>query len=125
MQQLIQAAQTHWQGCDWPTRFGPKKLDLAGIRSRQAKLAAKATRGEEATCWAAAVAWLTEVEGDAAQAAELAEQAFSAAERNQWVAASDLLLQAESLEAKHGRLDGYRQVRDAFQRWYASQSLPG
>ena len=122
MRQLIQAAQTHWQGCDWPTRFGPKNLDLTGIRSRQAKLAAKATRGEEATCWATAVAWLSEVETDAAQAAELADRAFSEAEQYHWVAAHDLLQQAESLEAKYGQLDGYRHVREALQRWFASHS---
>ncbi|SMP73856.1 hypothetical protein SAMN06265222_11727 [Neorhodopirellula lusitana] len=122
MRQLIHAAQAHWQGCDWPTRFGPRNLDLAGIRSRQAKLAAKATRGEEATGWAEAVAWLAEVENDAAQAAGLAERAFCEAELAKWVAASDLLQQAESLEAKYGQLDGYQQVREAFQRWFASNS---
>lgn len=124
MQQLIQAAKSHWQGCDWPTRFGPKNLNLAGIRSRQAKLAEKATRGDEATCWAAAVAWLTEVESDAVRAAEFAGQAFCEAEQNHWGVACDLLKHAELLEGKYGQLDGYQQVREAFQRWFASRALP-
>lgn len=121
MQQLIQSAQSRWQGCDWPTSFGPKELDLGGIRSRQAKLAQKATRGEEAACWAAAVVWLSEVETDAAQAADLASQALAEAEKDCWVDASDLLQQAESLEAKYGQLDAYHLVREAFQRWFASR----
>ncbi|KAA1259202.1 hypothetical protein LF1_17310 [Rubripirellula obstinata] len=122
MQQLIQSARSGWQGCDWPTRFGPKKLDLQGIRSRQARLAQKATRGEEAACWAAAVVWLTEVEADAAQAADFASQALAESEKDCWVNASDLLQQAESLEAEYGQLNGYHQVREAFQRWFASHS---
>ena len=122
MLQLLGSAQSHWQGCDWPTHFGPKELDLHSIRSRQAKLAQKATRGEEADCWAEAVVWLNEVERDAAQAAEFASNALTAAENDCWVDASNSLQQAELLEAKYGQLDGYQHVREAFQRWFASRS---
>ena len=122
MRQLIQSAHDHWQGCDWPTRFGPRQFDLAGIRSRQALLAAKATRGEEARVWSEAATWLAEVEGDAVRAAELARQALEEAEQEQWPVASELLQQAESLEAKYPQLDGYQHVREAFQRWFASKS---
>ena len=123
MLQLVDSARYHWQGCDWPTSFGPKGLDLGGIRSRQAKLAEKATRGEETACWAEAVVWLGEVEADASRAAGFASQALAEAENDRWVDASELLQKAESLEAKYGQLDGYQQVREAFQRWFASHSL--
>ncbi|TWU59163.1 hypothetical protein Poly51_19490 [Rubripirellula tenax] len=106
------------------TCFGPRKLNLEGIRSGQARLAANATRGDEATCWEAAVTWLSEVEKDAGQAAELADRAFAAAEQSRWVVTSALLRQAESLEAKYHQLDGYQQVREAFECWFASLSQP-
>lgn len=122
--QLIQTARVRWQGCDWPTQFGLRMLDLNGIRSRQAKLAAKATRGEESACWAAATAWLAEVEGDAKKAASLAEKALDEAKRRCWDSANDLMRQAESLESKYGQLTDYRHVREALQRWFESESLP-
>ena len=121
---LLQRAQDQWRGCDWPTSFGPKQLNLCGIRSRQASLAAKATRGDEAACWSDAVAWLNTVERDAADAAELASRAFTEAERCSWTSAKDLVEKAEALEAKYGQMHVYREVRESFQRWFASQSLP-
>ncbi|MGB7346595.1 MAG: hypothetical protein WBD20_20405 [Pirellulaceae bacterium] len=122
MKQLIQVAKDHWRGCDWSTQFGPRKLDLAGIRSRQASLAAKATRGDEAICWKEAVRWLTEVEQDAVHASEFADQAFAEAKNGCWTSASNLFLQAEQLEAKYGKSSGYSEVREAFQRWIATNS---
>ncbi|WP_146537405.1 hypothetical protein [Rubripirellula reticaptiva] len=124
MKQRIQAARDQWRGCEWQTSFGPQKLDLAGIRRRQAILAAKATRGEESVGWFQAVQWLGEVERDAVQAAEFADRAFAEAERNCWTEASDLLSQAEALEAKYSQLDGYQQVREAFQGWFAGTRNP-
>ncbi|WP_149496517.1 hypothetical protein [Roseiconus lacunae] len=60
-----------WTGCDWETEFGPLKLNLQGIRSCQALLAASATRGEEAQQWRDAAKWLQKLEADARQASEL------------------------------------------------------
>src|ERR1043166_4436913 len=41
-------AAGEWTGCDWPTSFGNKGLDLNGMTSYQAILLARATAGVEA-----------------------------------------------------------------------------
>jgi hypothetical protein len=124
IKQLLQAAQHGWRGCDWHTSFGPKKLDLCGIRSRQARLVAKATRGDESQCWCEAVRWLTAVESDASDAAELAAYAIAKAQQNAWPEACELLRKAEGLESKYGQTSGYREVREAFDRFSASETTP-
>lgn len=119
----IRSARVRWQGCDWPTKFGDDGLDLNGIRSRQSNLAAKATRGKEAIQWAAATAWLAEVEADAARAAELAQQSLDEAMRSCWDSANDLIHQAELLESKYEKSNDYQQIRQALKGWRESETL--
>jgi hypothetical protein len=59
-----------WKSCSWPTEFGRRKLDLAGVKSSQAALMAGATSGDERTAWLAAARWLDQVEKDAREAEE-------------------------------------------------------
>ncbi|HYT93077.1 MAG TPA: hypothetical protein VEL76_30445 [Gemmataceae bacterium] len=59
-----------WIGCDWPTAFGERRLDLNGLKADQAVLLARATSGGERVNWRNAVNWLAQVERDA-QAAEV------------------------------------------------------
>ena len=64
-----------WTHCQWPTAYGPLQLNLQGITSRQARIAARALSGHEAACWRDAAGWLERLEEDAYRAAELAELA--------------------------------------------------
>jgi len=72
-------AAGRWKGCDWSTRFGFLSINLEGITSAQAALAAEATAGKEASEWETLSAWLTQVERDAQEAETRAQQAVTCA----------------------------------------------
>lgn len=90
-----------WKNCSWPTEFGKRKLELAGVKSSQAALMAGATSGDERTTWLAATRWLDQVESDARKAEELAELAADLAILGQSERALALAEQACSLESKY------------------------
>ena len=119
---LVQAARQNWQGCDWPTEFGPRRLKLFGIRARQAYLAAKATRGDEAATWDEAARWLSTVERDAARAAEFASKGVKAAERRDWSTANSYFERAAEIEAVYAKTSYYQEVLDSLTRWCQSES---
>lgn len=88
----IRHARESFRGCTWETEFGPRRLNLRGLHSRQALLAAKATRGEESQCWKSAAEWLVLVETDANRAAEYATAAIN------WVHLGDVMAAARQLD---------------------------
>lgn len=120
LRRLADEARSGWLGCDWPTSFGKRNLELSGLRSRHALLAAKATRGDEAACWLEAAKWLETVENDAAEAASLADQALRSNEAAGSLEPIDCLLRAERLEAKYRDPVVYRKLREAWQTFFVA-----
>lgn len=105
MANAFHQAEGQWTGCDWPTQFGKSGLNLSGLTAAQALLLARATAGQEAADWHAAVAWLTQIEYDAATAAALAQTALDLERQGQFVVALVHAQRACSLERKyHSRL---------------------
>lgn len=110
--------QTHalatgqWWGCNWQTQYGPRKLNLLDVWSRQARLIADATSGDESSAWEAATAYLRDVEFDAAAAERAAENAVSLVRRGQWRAALTAIEKAVALETKYRQSVVWRSVRD-------------
>lgn len=74
--EALRSAPSSWQGCDWDTEFGLRRANLRGLSSRQARLAAEATRGKESEFWREAFRYLDGVERDARTAASLASEAI-------------------------------------------------
>lgn len=114
---------TQWKGCDWVTEFGPRKLNLYGLRSRHALLASKATRGEEAVAWKEAARWLEGVERDAARASDIAHRALCAAKINRFAPAIEWLREAESLEQPHPLPQRYRLLRERLEQFANQQPV--
>lgn len=75
--ELLVATCGRWAGCEWVTSYGPKKLNLHGLRSRQAWRLSDYTSDEESICWARAAEYLEQVERDAAEAEKAAKLAVS------------------------------------------------
>lgn len=122
MKELMQNARLQWRGCDWPTSFGPRKLDLYRIRSRQATLASKATRGDESVDWHDAAKWLESVEKDADRAADAAARAMMAAQEGDFANVDQCLAEAERLEEIYGQLTVYRDARITCRQWFPPQA---
>ncbi len=95
------AAAESWQGCDWTTSFGPRGLDLRGLKAKQTRLLAEATSGEESEAWAAATRWLEQVERDARDARSAASSAVELFAKQQWAAALARANAACALEAQY------------------------
>ncbi|OYP31137.1 hypothetical protein [Rhodopirellula sp. MGV] len=93
----------NWTGCDWETEFGPLKLNLKGIRSRQAMLAASATRGQEAEQWRDAAKWLQALEDDARKASEFWQLACLAESNGEMDQAVRLRSAGDAIEEKYPR----------------------
>ncbi len=104
---LVRLAQESWVGCCWDTEFGSYRLNLRGLLSRQALVAARATRGEESQCWRQAAEWLALVESDARTAAEYASSALQSFESGELAVAIRLFDQASTLAAKYPVSVGY------------------
>jgi len=98
---LYRQSQRQWQGCAWPTSFGPAGLNLQGLRSEQAQLMANATAGQEARTWKKAAAWLREVEADARKADDCAALALQHALAGDLDRAGLYAEQAWTLESKY------------------------
>lgn len=115
LKQALHAAQRSWSGCDWNTDYGSGGINLRGLSSRQASLAAKATRGEESDNWRSACEYLHLVERDAHQAAGLASDAVEAWRLGDSRAAMALLEEAISLEARYREPIAYPELRTLMQ----------
>ena len=90
-----------WHGCDWPTRFGPRRLDLKGVKSRSAEMMSRATRGQESQDWAEATVWLKRVEADAQVAFGLIANSIEYLRQGRFCEAKMALVEAADLETKH------------------------
>lgn len=73
-----ETAKDQWQTCDWPTEFGPLKLNLNGLRSVHLERLGHATSGQESRAWRMAATWVREIEATAARAQQLSMQARDA-----------------------------------------------
>lgn len=98
-----QAGHGKWAGCDWTTAYGPRRLDLAGIQARQARLIANATTGDESKAWNEAAQWLDDVEHDAATAETEALIALNLVDVGQLAEAEQHAFQACQLENRYQR----------------------
>jgi hypothetical protein len=92
-----------WTGCDWPTVFGPSRLNLEGWTAAQAEAHAVEANREERVDWEAAALWLAEVERRARDADLEAEKAIEAASAGDWRQAADHARRAWSMEFATGR----------------------
>jgi len=95
------AGQNRWVGCDWATDFGPRHLNLSGIRARQAGLLGCALAGAEAQAWFEAKYWLESVERDAADAALAASEALILVSHGDFLRAEESAGRACAIESKH------------------------
>ena len=111
--EALQVAQAAWSGCDWETEFTVARINLCGLRSHQARLAAQATRGAEATCWREACHYLETVEREARQAAELARRSIEKWNLGDAESARKLLDEAVALEAQYRQPIAYANLRQA------------
>lgn len=111
----LQQAQSSWKGCDWDTQFGLRRANLRGLCSRQARLAADATRGEESDFWREVFRYLDGVERDAAAAASLASEAVALWQIGKKLEALQRLDVAISLEAKYRSPACYVELREQMQ----------
>ena len=111
----LQSAQAAWTGCDWDTEFGPNRINLRGLSSRQARLAAQATRGDESTQWREVIHYLDAVEQDARLAAELASDAVDFWSLGNTAEASRRLEQAIALESHYRQPIAYPRLRPLMQ----------
>ena len=119
----VKRAQSKWTGCDWTTKFGPRMLNLRGLRSSQVRLLARATRGEESCAWHQAGEWLETVEGDAKRAAELGDLAILAAEHQEIDRPGQLLSEAVALESSYRDTVAYSRVLELWEQ-LAPQQRP-
>jgi hypothetical protein len=102
-----------WTGCDWPTQFGAAGLNLCALTAAQALLMARATAGDEAAEWRAAVAWLGEVEEAARQAEAEANRAARLAAEGRLAEAAERAWAAIELEDRYRPAAVWRPLYDA------------
>jgi prophage DNA circulation protein len=102
-----------WVGCDWPTDFGTRHLDLRGVTARQAALLARATSGQESDQWQDAARWLTKVEADAEAARQAARAASQEALAGQYGRALEHAQRACELEQAYHRRVVWQPLVDA------------
>lgn len=114
--------QNQWTGCDWPTKFGPRGLNLCGIAARQAALVARATSGQESVHWSEAAKWLTQVESDAEAAWRAAASAAQHAVAGQF---KEALADAEfacELEQRYRRPATWEALESTIRQYVARGS---
>jgi hypothetical protein len=116
LKEALEAAQAAWAGCDWDTEFGPGRTNLRGLCSRQARLAAQATRGDESAHWRDVCHFLDAVEQDARRAAELAQGAVDVWSLGNVVEGLRRLEDAIALEARYREPVAYPGLRNLMQQ---------
>lgn len=95
------AAVDRWTGCDWTTNFGSRHLNLHGMNSRQTRLLAEATSGEESSAWGDATRWLDQVQRDAKAAQTAAATAIECLQKDDVSAALSKIKEARQLESRY------------------------
>lgn len=113
LSEALLSALGRWTGCDWETTFGERRLNLSGMRSRQARLLADVTSTIEANYWVEATLYLQHVERDAADAEELARRAIQCLTDGHAEAALTAICRAVMIEAKYREPTVWTPLRDA------------
>ncbi len=111
--ELLVATCGRWTGCEWVTSFGPKNLNLRGVRSRQAWRLSDYTSDDESICWAKAAEYLEQVERDAAEAENVAKLAISLLIDGRETEALKAIDSAVAIEAKYREPVAWRPLHDA------------
>jgi hypothetical protein len=122
MKEALHNAQAAWEGCDWDTDFGRRRANLRGLRSRQARIAARATRGTESAYWREVDRFLDMVEKDAQQAGEIAAEAVTQWCQGDLSAALSRLDDAIALEALYREPLAYSRLRSLMRSSQAATS---
>jgi hypothetical protein len=122
MNEALRDAQAAWVGCDWDTVFGRRRANLKGLRSRQARLAAQATRGTESAFWHEVYRFLDMVEKDAQQAGEIAAEAVAHWCRGDLTAALSKLDDAIALESLYREPLAYPRLSSLMRSQHAASS---
>lgn len=115
VEQVFARSRAIWVGCDWPTSFGKSGIDLNGMTSAQALLMSRATSGEEAADWRAAVHWLRMIEADAEAAEEGARWAVQHVLCGDLEAAGREAQAAVDLESRYHPRPVWAQLRDVLE----------
>jgi hypothetical protein len=97
-------AQGKWIGCDWPTQYGRKGLDLNGWTVAEANyVAARTVDPEERAEWTEAANWLVRLKAHSQWAEQQATLAVAAARAGRWEEALQRVRWARALEFSTGR----------------------
>ncbi len=113
LREMLAATVGRWTGCDWITSYGPKKLNLQGLQSRQAYRISDYTSAEESVCWAEAAGYLEQIEQDAAKAEMLAKRAVRLLFDGRDAEALEAIDLAVAIEAKYREPVVWRQLQNA------------
>ena len=125
LQEALQSSTSAWKGCDWDTNFGPRRTNLRGLCSRQARLAAQATRGDESAYWREVCRFLENVEQDARAAAELAGQAVEIWRLGNFTEGLRRMEEAIAIEARYREPVAYPKLRAIMQENESCSLGPG
>lgn len=109
-------AQRRWRGCDWPTNFEGRGLDLCGISAVEARRVAESGCGSESAIWQRAAQWLKEIEDRASQAEYEACIAHDLAKSGHPGFALDHAAHAVDFAAQHGREEVWLPLFRAIER---------
>lgn len=104
---LFERLRDHWIGCDWPTEFGPLRLNLQSITANQAALMVRATGRRESLEWREAAAFLAQIEADAKAARRAAALARDHAAAGQFHAALAHAERACEIERRYHAQPGW------------------
>lgn len=115
VEETLKACQSEWIGCQWEMEFGGRRADLRGLHSRQAWLAAKATRGDESEYWRGVFRYLEGVEKDAKMAAQIAAEAVAIWRRGEVAEALARLDEVIALESLYHNRPVYSRLRGIMQ----------
>jgi len=113
-----------WIGCDWPTEFGRRRLDLRDLRADHAVLMARATAGTEAEAWWEASRWLARVETEALEAEAEARQAIAKAEAGSWLEALSHARAACDMEARYHSQLIWQPLRESVESAFRKSGRP-
>jgi hypothetical protein len=107
LEEIVEAfkkAAGSWTGCDWPTFFGRRHLNLEDWTAAEAETKARELGGlPEGEDWQAAAKWLAEVECRAAAAEAEGSAAVAAASAGKWLDAVGHSRHAWAMEFDTGR----------------------
>lgn len=113
---LYDRLKGQWAGCDWPTEFGPARLNLQSMTAEQAALLGRATGGWESIRWREAGRFLAQVEADAKAARRAAELARDHAIAGRLSDALTHVERACELERRYHATSVWEQLEAAIRR---------